>query len=91
MNKHQSSTKILIMYHCLIFCKLTYDLDRNTRLHILNMNYYKIIFEIKLNFTLKLKNSIFICTKQNCIIHNYSFTKIKFTYSLMFNKSSLQF
>ncbi len=36
MNKHQSSTELLIMYHCLIFCKLTFDLHRNTRLHILN-------------------------------------------------------
>ncbi len=55
MNKNQSSTKILIMYHCLSFCKLTFDLDRNTKLQILNINYYKIIFEIKLNFILKLK------------------------------------
>ncbi len=55
MNKNQSSTKILIMYHCLSFCKLTFDLDRNIRLHILNINYYKTIFEVKLNFILKLK------------------------------------
>jgi hypothetical protein len=33
------------MYHYLIFCKLTFDLQRNNRLHILNLHYYKLIFE----------------------------------------------
>jgi hypothetical protein len=33
------------MYHYLIFCKLTFDLQINNKLHILNLHYYKLIFE----------------------------------------------
>ncbi len=38
MNKHQSSTKILIMYHCLICCKLKFNLHRNSKLYVLNIH-----------------------------------------------------
>ncbi len=40
MNKYQTSTKILIMHHYLIFCKLTFDLHINIKLHTLNKNYF---------------------------------------------------
>jgi len=33
------------MYHYLIFKILTFDLQRNNKLHILNIHYYKIIFQ----------------------------------------------
>jgi hypothetical protein len=38
------------MYHYLIFCTLKFDLQRNNKLHILNMHYYKLIFLKKLKF-----------------------------------------
>ncbi len=61
MNKYQSSTKILIMHHYLICCKLTFDLHINFKLHTLNINDFK--YFLKLYF--EIKNFIFICTQRN--------------------------
>jgi hypothetical protein len=38
------------MYHYLICCELTFDLQRNNKLHILNLNYNKVIFPNFLKF-----------------------------------------
>ncbi len=56
MNKHLSSTKLLIMYDYLICCKLTFSLQRNNKLHIFNIHYYKLIFQ---NFIFKLNFNIY--------------------------------
>jgi hypothetical protein len=45
MNKHKNSMKLLIIFHYLICCKLTFDLERKNKLHILNIHYYKCIFK----------------------------------------------
>jgi hypothetical protein len=43
------------MYHYMICCKLTFDLQKNNKLHIVNLNYYKLIFKnfLKLYFEIK--------------------------------------
>ncbi len=64
MNKHQSSTKILITYDYLICCKLTFDLPKFTKLHILNINYDKLMFQNFLKIYFEIKILIFICTKK---------------------------
>ncbi len=58
MNQNKNFTKILIIYHELIFCKLTFYLHKNNKLHILNINYYKLIFKkfLKLDFESKIFN-----------------------------------
>jgi hypothetical protein len=43
------------MYHYLICCKLTSDLQRNNKLHILNLHYYKLIFQNLLKFYFEIK------------------------------------
>jgi hypothetical protein len=43
------------MYDYLIFCKLTFDLQRNNKLHILNLHYYKFIFQNFLKFYFEIK------------------------------------
>jgi hypothetical protein len=43
------------MYHYLICCKLTFDLQRNNKLHILNLHYYKFIFQNFLKFYFEIK------------------------------------
>jgi len=55
MNKHQSSTKILIMCHYLICCKLTFNLHRNIKLDILNINITKLY--LKFFFKIHFENS----------------------------------
>jgi hypothetical protein len=62
MNKHQSSTKILIMRHYVIWGKQTFDLHRNIKLHIVNMNYYKIEGYNFLEIYVEIIVLIFICT-----------------------------
>jgi hypothetical protein len=39
----------------LIFKKLTFDLQRNNKLHILNIRYYKLIFQNVLQFYFEIK------------------------------------
>jgi hypothetical protein len=85
INKHQSSTKILIICHYFICCKLTFNLHKNIKLHILNINYHKFKFQIFLEIYFEIKILIFISI-ENKFIHNYSFTQIEFTCSLMFNE-----
>ncbi len=65
MNKYQTSTKILIMHHYLIFCKLTFDLHINIKLHTLNKNYIKNIFQNFLKLYFEIKFCVFICAKRN--------------------------
>ncbi len=60
MNKHQSSTKILTICRYFIFCKLTFDLHTNIKLHILNINYHKIRFQNFFKFYFEIKILIFI-------------------------------
>jgi hypothetical protein len=61
MHKNNSSYitihlyRILIMYHYLICCKLTFYLHKNNKLHTLNINDYKYIFQnliFKFNFNI---------------------------------------
>jgi len=54
---------MLIMYHYLMCYKLTFDLHRNNKLHVLNINYYKLIFHNFLKIHFEIKFLIFICTK----------------------------
>jgi hypothetical protein len=78
------------MYQYLICCKLTFDLQNNNKLHILNIHYYKFIFIISLNFILKLSLNIYM-HKKICIIHNHSFIQIEITRNVMINEVLLQF
>ncbi len=55
MNKHEISTKLLIMCNYLICCTLTFHLQRNNKLHILNRHYYKLIFQNVFNFYFEIK------------------------------------
>jgi len=67
------------MYHYLIFCKLTFDLQRNNKLHLMNLHYYKLIFQnfLKLFFEIKY---LHLYAQKKFIIHNHSFyTKIIYT------------
>jgi len=64
------------MYHYLICCKLTFDLQRNNKLHILNLHYYKLIFQNFLKFYFEIKILYLYAQKNNCIIHNYSYPQI---------------
>jgi hypothetical protein len=84
MNKCSSSTKLLIMYHYLIFCILPCDLRIKNKLHILKIDYDKLIFQNYLNY-LEITFKYLCAQKHICIIHNHSFTQMKFTRSLMFN------
>jgi hypothetical protein len=43
------------MYHYLICCKLIFDLQINNKLHILNLYYYKLIFQNFLKFYFETK------------------------------------
>jgi hypothetical protein len=43
------------MYHYLIFCKLTFDLQRNNKLHLMDLHYYKLIFQDFLKFYFEIK------------------------------------
>jgi hypothetical protein len=43
------------MYHYLIYCKLTFNLQRNNKLYILNLHYYKLIFQKILKFYFEIK------------------------------------
>jgi len=43
------------MYHYLIFCNLTFDLQKNNKLQILNLHYYKLIFQIFFKFYFEIK------------------------------------
>ncbi len=63
MNKHYTSTKLWIMYHYLIFCKLAFDLQRNNKLHILNLHYYKLIYQNFLKFYFEIKFCIWMHKK----------------------------
>jgi hypothetical protein len=77
------------MFHYFICCKLTFDLQGNNKLHILNIHYYKLIikkflkfyFEVKLFYLYALKKIASYIT-----IHLH-----KFTYNLMFNENLSQF
>jgi hypothetical protein len=57
MNKHSSSTKLLIMHSHLICCILAFDLQINNNLHILNIHYHKLVFQnfFKFYFEIKFK------------------------------------
>jgi len=79
------------MFHYLICCKLTFDLQRNNKLHILSIHYYNVMFQnfLKLYFEIKLDYLYKIILI--CIIHNHSITLIKCPRSLMFNEILLQF
>lgn len=53
MNKYYNSTKSLIMYHCLICCKLKFNLHRNNKLYVLNVHInINLNFKFFLNFIL---------------------------------------
>ncbi len=65
MNKHQSFTKSLIMYHYLICCKLKFDLHRNNKLYALNIHIIlNLYFRNFLNFILKFKFTIYMHTQK---------------------------
>jgi len=52
------------MYNYLICCILTFDLQRNNKLHILNIHYYKLIFENFLKFYSEIKFK-YLCAQKN--------------------------
>jgi hypothetical protein len=74
----------------LIFCKLKIDFQINNKLHILNLHYYKLIFQNFLKFYFEIKFFYLYAQKKNCIIHKHSFPQIKCTCNLIFNEYLLQ-
>jgi len=64
------------MHHHLICCKLTFDLHRNNKLHILKIDYFKYIFHNFLKLYFEIIIIILYAHKNICIIHNYSLAQI---------------
>jgi hypothetical protein len=56
------------MYHYLICCKLTFDLQRNNKLHILNLHYYTLIFQIFLKFYFETK-FLYLYAQFFCVLY----------------------
>ncbi len=52
------------MYHYLICCKLTFDLQRNNKSHILTYITTNSYFKFSLNFILKLNFNIYMHKKK---------------------------
>jgi len=46
---------LLMIYHYFICCKLTFDIQRNSKLHVLNIHYYKLVFQNFLQIFLEIK------------------------------------
>ncbi len=78
------------MYNYLICCILTFDLQRNNKLHILNILYYKFIFLNFFKFYFEIKLKYLYAQKKFASYINHSFTQLEFTSSLMFNEVLLQ-
>ncbi len=52
------------MYNYLICCTLTFDLQLNNKSHILNIHYYKLIFQNFPKFYFEIKYK-YLCAQKN--------------------------